>query len=98
VAYVAAYVRRPPSFDAAARDLLAAAAAAPAAHLWLFSSSEAVRHLAAAWAVPPGARALATHARIAAVARDAGFAAVATCAPTPAAVRQAVAAAASGRG
>lgn len=90
VDYVAAYARRPPQPDAAGRARLAAALAAPAAHLWLFSSSEAVRHLQALAALPPGARALATHPRIAAAARAAGFAEVLECRPEPAAVTEAV--------
>lgn len=90
VRFVAAYARRPPSPDAAQRRLLAQARAAPAAHLWLFSSSEAVRHLQALGAPPPGARALATHPRIAAAARTAGFAEVIECRPEPAAVAAAI--------
>jgi uroporphyrinogen-III synthase len=72
---VAAYRRLAPRLSAAARRDLDAALAAPARHAWLFSSSEAIRHLEAleGVAIPAGARALATHPRIAARARHAGF-------------------------
>lgn len=91
--YLAAYERGAPDPDAAGHALLDAARRDPAAHLWLFSSSEAVRHLAALWPVPPGARALATHPRIADAARAAGFAAVGECHATLEAVAAAVRAA-----
>ena len=70
-----AYRRVAPSFTPAQRSLLDAALAQPAAHVWLFSSSEAIAALVAA---APGAawsavRAIATHPRIADKARDAGF-------------------------
>ena len=70
-----AYHRVAPSFTAAQRSQLGAALAQPAAHVWLFSSSEAIAALVAAapgtaWAA---ARAIATHPRIADTARDAGF-------------------------
>jgi len=75
VEFVAAYQRRPPQRDAASSALLQQALAAPQAHAWLFSSSEAVGHLKQ---LAPGAdwsasRALASHPRIAQAARDAGF-------------------------
>jgi uroporphyrinogen-III synthase len=75
---VTAYVRRSPAFDAAARRIVDAATAAPRAHVWLFSSSEAIAHLeanagAGRWG---DSLAIATHPRIAARARQAGFAAV----------------------
>jgi uroporphyrinogen-III synthase len=69
--------------------LLARALAEPAAHLWVFSSSEAVGHLrvlapAASWRL---ARALASHQRIALAARELGFVQLLLLpAPTPAAV------------
>ena len=96
VAFVAAYRRLPPVLDAAAQALLAAALAAPAAHVWLFSSSQAVGHLrtlapAADWAA---SRALAAHPRIAQAARDAGFGRVEATAPSPQAVAAWVATAA----
>jgi uroporphyrinogen-III synthase len=76
-----AYVRRAPVFGEGDRRL-ARAASAPGS-VWLFSSSEALEHLhaiapAAGWA---RACALATHPRIAATARDAGFADVVACRP-----------------
>ncbi|MFT3718014.1 uroporphyrinogen-III synthase [Pseudorhodoferax sp.] len=80
-----AYQRRLPPWDAAAR---AGASAAGDGGLWLFSSSDAVRHLqrllpGQSWA---RAAALATHARIAEAARGAGFGRVAVTQPTLAAV------------
>lgn len=76
---LAAYTRRPPSWDAATRAHAAAATDA----LWLFSSSDAVRHLQqllpdADW---HATRALATHGRIAEAARAAGFGRVDTVRP-----------------
>lgn len=83
VNFVAAYRRAEPDWDASALALLARALAQPADHLWLFSSSESIehltRHLAQSnppLALPAGARALATHPRIAGTARLAGFAQV----------------------
>lgn len=83
VNFVAAYRRAEPDWDAPALALLGRALAAPADHLWLFSSSESIehltRHLAQSnppLALPAGARALATHPRIASAARLAGFAQV----------------------
>ncbi|MEO8922343.1 MAG: uroporphyrinogen-III synthase [Caldimonas sp.] len=72
---VTAYLRRAPRFDAAARSLLAAATLLPHDYVWLFSSSEAIGHLEMAakgerWA---DSIAIATHPRIAARARQAGF-------------------------
>ena len=88
VEFVAAYRRLPPQLDGAGQALIATALAAPAAHLWLFSSSEAVAHLrrlvpAADWS---GARAVASHPRIAHSAREAGFGRVDELPPSPAAV------------
>jgi uroporphyrinogen-III synthase len=85
VGFVAAYRRLPPAVDAAGAALIAAARAAPAAHLWLFSSSEAVAQLQA---LAPGAdwsaaRAVASHPRIAATVRRAGFGAVQLLPPRP---------------
>lgn len=96
--YLAAYERAAPVPDAAGQALLAAAGRDPARHLWLFSSSEAVRHLAALWPVPAGARALATHPRIAQAARAAGFAAVGECSATLQAVAAGIRAADGGEG
>lgn len=76
VTHVAAYRRVAPAFAAAEHVLLGEALATPGAHVWLFSSSEAVGVLAtqaapaASWA---SARAIATHPRIADSARAAGF-------------------------
>lgn len=88
VAFVAAYRRCAPVPDAAGRALLADALAAPGRHLWIFSSSEAVGHLRALvpqadWAA---SMALASHPRIAAAARAAGFGQVAQVQPKPEAV------------
>jgi uroporphyrinogen-III synthase len=70
---VLAYRRAVPDFSAAQRQRMRAAASDGS--VWLFSSSQAIAHLQAAlpgqlWA---GARAVATHPRIAAAARQAGF-------------------------
>ena len=78
VAHLAAYRRGPPRWHDAEHAVLAAALAAPADHLWLFSSSEAIDQLVATageagWRA---ARAIATHPRIAARARQAGFGSV----------------------
>jgi uroporphyrinogen-III synthase len=88
VDFVAAYRRLPPVLDAEGARLLAGAHAAPAAHLWLFSSSEAIAHLQA---LAPGAdwsasRALASHPRIVQTAREAGFGQVDAVAPAAEAV------------
>ncbi|HMC15544.1 MAG TPA: uroporphyrinogen-III synthase [Albitalea sp.] len=84
VAFVAAYHRAAPRFDAAQRQLLDAALADPRHHLWLFSSSEAIAHLMAARAgvVWSAACALASHPRIAQHARDCGFGVVHEVRPT----------------
>jgi uroporphyrinogen-III synthase len=93
VDFVAAYRRLPPRPDAAERALLAAALAAPGAHLWHFSSSEAVGRLGEIAAAADWARslALASHPRIAQAARALGFGRVEPVAVTA----EAVAAAAS---
>ncbi len=88
VDFVAAYRRLPPVLEPAGRQLVAEACAAPQAHLWLFSSSEAVGHLRsiapdADWSA---ARAAASHPRIAQAARDAGFGTVDLQPPSPAAL------------
>ncbi len=82
VDYVTAYRRVAPSFDAAQTALLAQAMQEPAAHLWFFSSSEAIDrldrftsqhmspHTRADWS---RATAIATHPRIAARAQQLGF-------------------------
>lgn len=68
-----AYERRPPRWDEATRAQLRAATGS--GHVWLFSSSEAVANLLQAWPGfdAAGTAALATHPRIAAAAREAGF-------------------------
>lgn len=88
ISFVAAYRRVPPTLDDAAQALLQAAVVAPARHVWLFSSSQAVAHLCtlapqADWS---RARALASHPRIAQAARRAGFGQVEIVAPRPQAV------------
>ncbi len=100
VDFVAAYQRCPPRWGAAEHAVLAQALAAPAAHCWLFSSSEAAGHLpqmapAARWRE---ARALATHPRIAAAVRRLGFGQVTEVAPTAQAVAAALAAPAAAAG
>lgn len=92
-AFVQAYRRAVPQWSAAERALADAALAAPAQHLWLLSSGEAIDHLAA---LLPGAqlhraRALASHPRIAQRARAAGFGRVIEAPPTLDAVRAAIA-------
>ena len=79
---VGAYRRVAPAFSGTDRDLLDKIVAS-ADSLWLFSSSEAIGHLEAAagagrWSQ---ARAIASHPRIAARARAAGFGRVAEPAP-----------------
>lgn len=88
VAFVAAYARQAPIFGTAEQALVQAALVDAPGHLWLFSSSEAVRHLLQA---VPGAdwrasQALASHPRIAQAAREAGFGRVSECPPTVEAV------------
>lgn len=73
--FVAAYGRAAPQLSAPQRALLDEAIAQPAAHLWFFSSSEAIGHLQALapqadWSA---ARAVATHPRIAERARRLGM-------------------------
>jgi uroporphyrinogen-III synthase len=88
VEFVAAYQRQLPQLSDADEALLQQAQADPASHLWLFSSSQAVAHLcvlapAADWR---SSVALASHARIAQAAREAGFGDVDVVAPSAAAV------------
>lgn len=73
---VAAYARVAPRLSAEARRLVEAAAAEPARWVWLFSSSEAIDNLEAATGIGRWrhSQAVATHPRIAARARAAGFA------------------------
>ncbi len=94
VDFVVAYRRAAPRFGGDEQALWQSALAEPAAHLWLFSSSEAIEQLQR---VAPGAwsasRALATHPRVAERARAAGFGEVLEAAPTLAAVATAIEAA-----
>lgn len=75
VTHVVAYQRMAPSFTPAHKALLADALAEPQKHLWLFSSSEAIAHLAACVTDADLARAwaIATHPRIGARAQELGF-------------------------
>lgn len=75
VGFLQAYQRRAPGWTPEQRALAAAALADPVGSCWLLSSSEAIDHLSA---LLPQARwgqawALASHERIAARARQAGF-------------------------
>lgn len=88
VEFVTAYQRGAPALDDAALSLLQQALEQPAAHAWLFSSSESIGHLAelaphVGW---QRAHALATHPRIAERAREAGFGQVHECRPSVEAV------------
>ena len=88
VELLAAYQRCAPRLDPPAASVLAAALADPGQHLWFFSSSEAVGHLAVLAPDAPWARAsaLATHPRIADRARQQGFGRVVEARPSLAAV------------
>lgn len=94
VDFLSAYQRGPADLSPADREALQQALAAPAAHLWLFSSSEAVDHLLGAGlkAAAPLRQALqkssaiTTHSRIGERARAAGFGTVLACRPEMAAV------------
>ena len=85
---VTVYHRAGPRFDAAEQALLAAVLADPQAYVWLFSSAEAVGHLADQSLA--GQRAIATHPRIAEAASAAGFAPVVLARPDPEAVTRAL--------
>lgn len=95
VSFVSAYRRTAPLWNDEMQSLLSDAIARPTEHLWFFSSSESIDHLMdhltnrqrassphAPLGLPAGARALATHPRIARRAEQAGFAPVWQCAPT----------------
>lgn len=79
VDFIAAYRRGPPRLETAEWTLLDEALSEPARHLWHFSSSEAIGHLAAVAARRSAAadwshsRAIASHPRIVQAAREAGF-------------------------
>jgi uroporphyrinogen-III synthase len=96
--FVAAYQRVVPTLSAQERALLALALVAPAHHLWLFSSSQALGHLRslASGADWQHSTAWASHPRIARAAREAGFGSVSVVAPSPAAVVQLLARMAAG--
>jgi len=84
VAFVQAYRRTLPTLDNAQRALLDGALAQPDRYGWLFSSSQAVEHLAelarqTQWA---SSSAVATHPRIAATLRSLGFGSVISVRPT----------------
>jgi uroporphyrinogen-III synthase len=88
VDFIGAYQRSAATRSPASDAVLAAALAAPTAHVWFFSSSESVDHLLgwcpqADWS---DAIALATHPRIAERARRAGFGRVHEALPTREAV------------
>ncbi len=88
VNFLSAYRRVAPSLGEAELALIDAALASPRAHLWFFSSSQAIDPLLQAR--PPKAwwasRAMATHPRIAEHAKAAGFAEVLGCRPDVASV------------
>ena len=93
VRFVQAYARARPVLNAAGQQLIADALARPREHLWLFSSSQAIEHLAAlvpARADWSEARALATHPRIVASARALGVRDVLEAPPTEVGVIAAV--------
>jgi uroporphyrinogen-III synthase len=89
---LAVYRRGPPQWGADEQALWTQALAAPDRHVWWFSSSEALGHLPP---TPPqawhGAVALASHPRIAAAARHAGFDDVREVAPVFESLRAALA-------
>lgn len=91
---LAAYRRAAPQLDADQRALLRQALDAPAAHAWLFSSSEAIEQLEALVPTEPqrwsSAQAVATHPRIALRARTAGFGHVVDAPPALDAVAEAL--------
>ena len=85
---VTVYHRSGPRFTAGEQQLLAQVLAAPGGYAWLFSSAEAVGHLADRGM--SGHRAIATHPRIADAVRAAGFSPVVLARPAPEAVTQAL--------
>lgn len=88
--FVVSYQRVSPRLDAA--QLKLAQEAAADGSVWLFSSSEAVHNLRACLPgqVWTGAKAVATHARIAQAARQAGFAVVRESRPVLADIRASI--------
>lgn len=92
VRFVQAYRRTLPALDDGARTVLADALAHPQSCVWHFSSAQAIDHLAQLAPEADWSRsvALASHPRIAARARAAGFGTVREVAPTPGAVAAAL--------
>ncbi|MDL2338603.1 MAG: uroporphyrinogen-III synthase [Pseudomonadota bacterium] len=96
VSFVSAYRRTAPTWTAETQSVLDAALLQPDEHLWFFSSSESIDHLMdhltkqprhtqgsqASTPLPAGARALATHPKIARRAEQAGFGPVWLSRPT----------------
>ena len=88
VSFVSAYRRVAPQFSNHSAGLLHAALKTPKAHVWFFSSSEAVTNLLQLPQVQSApvdwspATALTTHPRIAQSAEAAGFGRVLSCRPT----------------
>lgn len=94
VGFVTAYRRTAPQLDATQRLLLQSARVRPAVFLWFFSSSEAIDHLAALTGADAArhsgdggpawhhSRAIATHPRIVARARELGFGSVVAARPS----------------
>lgn len=87
VDFVKVYERRPPQFGAG--QLALAQAASRDGSVWLFSSSEAVTHLAGLGLDFSRARAIATHPRIAETARALGWGVVVVSRPELADIRAA---------
>lgn len=91
--FFSVYQRRCPQLTPAEQGLLAQALAAPASHVWLFSSAEAIANLQALapachdW---QAAQCIATHARIAVRARELGVGHVVLARPDARAVAEAV--------
>ncbi|MEY4748142.1 MAG: hypothetical protein RIQ60_356 [Pseudomonadota bacterium] len=92
VSMLCAYHQLGPAWEAAELARLAEVLAAPVDHVWLFSSSQAVRHLVdrldqagqgAARAAMRRMVAITSHERIATTAMTLGLAEVHTCAPRP---------------
>lgn len=87
---VLAYQRGPACWTSAHQALARRAREAPASHLWLLSSSQAVAYMSDLLGqMPSGACAVATHPRVADSARLAGFKHVNVARPLPEAVAQA---------
>jgi uroporphyrinogen-III synthase len=83
---VVAYRRQAPQWTAEEAAWAQAACDEPASHVWLFSSSEALQHVARLLPASREVPAIATHPVIAQAARQSGFRAVAQAQPTVEAV------------